>query len=93
MRVVGETPTAGATLPPRQPDRLALDLVANHVSQRARPQFVRGEDLTFSADGTNLTVTDSISGIPPYGGVMLLDFVGQIRDARHQFEMLGSEVL
>jgi len=92
-RVVGETPTTGATLPPRQPDRLALDLVADHVSQRARSQFVRGEDVTFFADGTNLTVADPISGIPPHGGVMLLDFVGQICDVRHQFETLGSEVL
>jgi hypothetical protein len=54
---------------------------------------VRGEDLTYCADGTNLTVTDSISGIPPHGGVMFLDFVGQICDVRHQFEMHGSEVL
>jgi hypothetical protein len=54
---------------------------------------VRGEDLTFFANGTNLTVADPISGIPPHGGVMLLDFVGQICDVRHQFEMFGSEVL
>ena len=93
VRVVGKTPTTAATLPPRQPDSHALDLVADHVSQRARPQFVRGEDLTFFADGTNLTVVDPISRIPPHRGIMLLDFVGQIRDARHQFEMLGSEVL
>jgi hypothetical protein len=54
---------------------------------------VRGEDLTFFADGTNLTVVDPISRIPPHGGIMLLDFVGQIRDACHQIEMHGSEVL
>jgi len=70
-----------------------LDLVADHVSQRARPQFVRSEDLTFFADGTNLTVVDPIPGIPPHGGIMLLDFVDQIRDAHHQFKMHGSEVL
>jgi len=54
---------------------------------------VRSEDLTFSANGTNLTVTDPIPGIPPHGGVVLLDFGGQICDARHQVEMLGSVVV
>jgi hypothetical protein len=91
--VVGEPPITGATLPPRQPDPHAQHLVADHVPQPSPPQFVRGEDLTYCADGTNLTVTDSISGIPPHGGVMFLDFVGQICDVRHQFEMHGSEVL
>jgi len=52
-----------------------------------------GEAFIFFADGTNLTVPDPISGIPPHGGVMLLDFVGQIRDVRHSFEMCGSDVL
>jgi hypothetical protein len=91
--VVGETPTTGATSPPRQPDPHAHHLVADEVPQRSPPQFVRGEDLTFFADGTNLTVADPISRIPPHGGVMLLDFVGQIRDVSHWFEMFGSEVL
>jgi len=81
--MVGETPITGATLPPRQPDPLAQHLVADHVSQPARPQFMRGEAFILFADGTNLTVPDPISGIPPHGGVMLLDFIGQIRDVRH----------
>ena len=68
-------------------------LLPTMYRNQRRPQFVRGEDLTFFADGTNLTVADPISRIPPHRGVMLLDFVDQIRDARHQFEMLGSEVL
>lgn len=54
---------------------------------------MRGEDRTFFADGTDLPVTDAISRIPPDGGVMLLDFVGQIGDVGHEFEVLGSEVL
>jgi hypothetical protein len=54
---------------------------------------MRGEDLTFFADGTNPTVADPISGIPPHGGVMLLDFLGQICDVHHHFVMFGSEVL
>jgi hypothetical protein len=91
--VVGETPTTGATLPSRQPDPLALNRIADDVSQPSRPQFVWGEDLTFFADGTDLTVAHPISGIPPHRHVMLLDFVGQIRDACHQFKVHGSEVL
>jgi hypothetical protein len=91
--VVGEPPTTVAALPPRQPDPHAQHLVADHVPQPSPPQFVGGEDLTFFANGTNLTVADPISAIPPHGRVMLLDFVGQICDVRHRFEMFGSEVL
>jgi hypothetical protein len=54
---------------------------------------VGSEDLTLCAGSTDLPVADPILRIPPHGGVMLLDFVSQIRDARHRFDIQGSEVL
>ena len=86
--VVGERPTANDAPPTCQHDPHAYHGRADHVSQLARPQFMRREAAFSSTAGTNVPVPEPFSRILSHGRIMLLDSLCQIHDTSLCFVLL-----